>query len=477
MEITNWLWPVPFTTTSNLSRGYFHYSDNNYHHGLDICTSGIAGKKVYASKAGTVTNIYSGCKNVDAYNTKVSCSSYTGCKCNNYGYDNNDYSVGYCNWGLGNAVIVRHSDSTESDGYSYSQYVHLTEIYVQEGDVVKKGQLLGTVGSTGQSTGAHLHYSLAISNSSVSGGRVNNNPDVIAYDTSVEVTFDLNYSGSTSIYMAFDPEKSYGYMPTPSRTNYRFDGWYTDREGGTKFTTTTNVPNYPHTLYAHWTYVSYVTFDYNYTYSPSPKTVELVPGIAYGSNMPNPSRTNYRFDGWFTNREGGSEHTPSTNVSGWTEYTLYAHWTWMAAVTFDLNYSGCPANQTALYEPQKKYDSLPVPSRAHFRFDGWYTSKEGGTKFTESTTVPGYAHTLYAHWTWMIEVKFYRNYSSSDNTITKTEYYQNGSVYGTSMPEPTRSGYIFRGWYAGRTGEGTAYNPTRSVPSYDHNLYAYWEKT
>jgi uncharacterized repeat protein (TIGR02543 family) len=148
----------------------------------------------------------------------------------------------------------------------------------------------------------------------------------------------------------------------------------------------------------------------------------------------------------------------------------------MATVTFDLNYSGCPTYQTQPYEPHKVYGSLPTPSRAHYRFDGWYTSREGGTEFTESTTVPGYAHTLYAHWTWMIEVKFYRNHSSSDNTITKTEYYQNGSVYGTLMPEPTRSGYIFKGWYASRTGEGSVFTPTSSVPSYDHNLYAYWVK-
>lgn len=480
METTNWLWPVPFTTS--ITQYYTGRYEDRKHSGIDIASSNITGKNVYASKDGVIDRIFTGCNNVDGYGNKVSCNSSNGCKCNNYGYINyydEDgiflYTLGYCNDGLGNAVIIRHTDSTEASGHSYSQYVHLTDIYVKAGDVVKKGQLIGTVGSTGESTAAHLHYSLSTNSNTVSGGRINNNPGVITYDPSVEVKFDLNYSGSTSIYMAFNPQESYGYLPTPSRTNYRFDGWYTDREGGSKFTTSTNVPDYPHTLYAHWTYVSYVTFDYNYEHGPTSETIAFVPGVAYGSGMPTPTRANYRFDGWFTNREGGNRHTSSTNALGWTEYTLYAHWTWMATVTFDLNYSGCPTYQTKMYEPQTAYGFLPTPTRAHYRFDGWYTSREGGSKFTTATIVPGYAHTLYAHWTWMVEVKFYRNHNSSDTTITKTAYCLGGSTYGSSMPTPSRSGYVFKGWFPERSGNGTAWTSSSTVPSYDHNLYAHWK--
>ena len=47
--------------------------------------------------------------------------------------------------------------------------------------------------------------------------------------------------------------KTYGTLPTPNRTGYSFDGWYTKEIGGTKVTETTTVGTNPPTkLYAHW---------------------------------------------------------------------------------------------------------------------------------------------------------------------------------------------------------------------------------
>jgi len=57
---------------------------------------------------------------------------------------------------LGRLIIIDH-------GYGFStKYGHLKKYFVQTGDKVRKGQIIGAVGSTGTSTGPHLHYEVHI---------------------------------------------------------------------------------------------------------------------------------------------------------------------------------------------------------------------------------------------------------------------------------------------------------------------------
>ncbi len=58
--------------------------------------------------------------------------------------------------GYGNYVIIEHED-----GYS-TLYAHMEEILTEEGETVQKGDEIGTVGSTGNSTGPHLHFELRL---------------------------------------------------------------------------------------------------------------------------------------------------------------------------------------------------------------------------------------------------------------------------------------------------------------------------
>ncbi|WP_267242000.1 M23 family metallopeptidase [Streptomyces sp. PR69] len=57
-------------------------------------------------------------------------------------------------WGgaYGNEVVIRHNDGT------YSQYAHLSALSVSSGQSVSAGQQIGLSGSTGNSTGPHLHF-------------------------------------------------------------------------------------------------------------------------------------------------------------------------------------------------------------------------------------------------------------------------------------------------------------------------------
>ena len=67
---------------------------------------------------------------------------------------------------LGNVVVIRHeADGENEKGEPYkvpgkyrTEYGHLDKILVKKGDKVKRGDQVGTMGSTGRSTGPHLHY-------------------------------------------------------------------------------------------------------------------------------------------------------------------------------------------------------------------------------------------------------------------------------------------------------------------------------
>ncbi|MFI7101725.1 M23 family metallopeptidase [Streptomyces sp. NPDC050161] len=52
----------------------------------------------------------------------------------------------------GNAIVIKHDDGT------YTQYAHLSQIQVQVGQQVSTGKQIGLSGSTGNSTGPHLHF-------------------------------------------------------------------------------------------------------------------------------------------------------------------------------------------------------------------------------------------------------------------------------------------------------------------------------
>lgn len=125
----NWYFPVPGfnTITAVFGANYDPWNTGvtSYHSGTDIAGSGIAGTDIGSMSSGTVI---------------VAATGW------NYGY--------------GNYVIVDHGTSN-IDGSTYkSLYAHMQTIEVEVGQVVAMGQTLGTVVTTGNSTGYHLHLEL-----------------------------------------------------------------------------------------------------------------------------------------------------------------------------------------------------------------------------------------------------------------------------------------------------------------------------
>lgn len=148
------------------------------------------------------------------------------------------------------------------------------------------------------------------------------------------VTFDPNGGRVSPASTAVTIGKKYGPLPTPNRTGYSFDGWYTKETGGTKVTETTTVgENLPATLYAHWIAKKYlVTLNANGgkidTTSGQVSTKSYT--ATYGSKynfLPRPIRTGgYNFDGWYTDQTNGTKVESDTTVTTAKDHILYAHW-------------------------------------------------------------------------------------------------------------------------------------------------------
>jgi murein DD-endopeptidase MepM/ murein hydrolase activator NlpD len=65
------------------------------------------------------------------------------------------------NLGYGNLIVIDHGDGCQS------LYAHLKDFNVKNGDTVIKGQTIGHVGSSGTSTGPHLHFEIIVKGDSV----------------------------------------------------------------------------------------------------------------------------------------------------------------------------------------------------------------------------------------------------------------------------------------------------------------------
>lgn len=110
-------WPLPYTHTLTST---FGTRWGRLHGGLDISDGGVYGQPIYASASGTVT--FSG-------------------------GDNSGY---------GNYVIIDHGS-----GYT-TLYGHCSSLVAVTGQYVNQGDLIGYVGSTGNSTGPHLHFEIRL---------------------------------------------------------------------------------------------------------------------------------------------------------------------------------------------------------------------------------------------------------------------------------------------------------------------------
>lgn len=188
---------------------------------------------------------------------------------------------------------------------------------------------------------------------------------------------------------------------TLSRPGYLFKGWYLDDTFTTLFSENGNdatMPSKNISLYAKWEALSYtINFDANEG-ELSTTSMTVLSDVEIGE-MPVPTRTYYTFDGWFTEKEGGTQVTAETVLARTDNLQLYAHWTLNSfIVSFDPNGGTVKMNELRAYCGES-LGELPVPTRDYYTFAGWYTTATDGTRvYGDEKYSVASDFTLYAHW-------------------------------------------------------------------------------
>lgn len=299
---------------------------------------------------------------------------------------------------------------------------------------------------------------------------------------------DTTVTGDLTLYAVWDPDdyslffntqggdpiepmlieygEAFPELPTPTKTGYTFDGWFTGPEGSP---TAEPFPDEEfvdgnETAYAHWTAIEYtLTFDSN-----GGTAVEAVTGD-YDSTFPapeaNPTRVGYTFDYWYVE----DENTPydfDTLVT--LDLTLTAKWT---PLTYSVIYveNGGPnvSNGTV------QHDQLVTPPEMSpwmgYTFEGWFLDDdtfEMEYDFTEPATGN---LILYAKWT-INEYTLTFDTGGFDEVPSDTALYQ--QTFDMPEGDPERVGYSFGGWYTDDTFT-TEYDFSTLVTG-DRTVYALW---
>lgn len=215
-------------------------------------------------------------------------------------------------------------------------------------------------------------------------------------DDEVKHLVEFNTMGGSTIESREVLEGDLVVRPTdPTLSDHSFKGWYKEDNHVTEWRFTIDKVEGPMTLYAKWELNEelpvekvVVTFDFNFSGSQAPTTVEIDENTKV-TNVPSlPSRNDFEFVGWSTSRTEFKEFDLNTLLT--TNLTLYAFWNStkeVFTVTIDLDYDG--KIETMEVEDGQLLE-LDDPSRENYLFLGWLVNDVAfnlETPITENITL------------------------------------------------------------------------------------------
>ncbi len=372
------------------------------------------------------------------------------------------------------------------------------------------------------------------------------------------VTFDANGGSVNPASMTAEVGKTLS-LPTPTRADYRFTGWYTEAIGGTPVTNQTIIQE-DMTLYAQWTEIAGSVWE-PYPSTANWNSVDLGSGHTGNQTIEfvvtpleakqdgsifftgqntllsdwghAPIAIRFYTNGYFEARNGGSymatnqiayeaneSYTVTVDIDLENKkYNVYVTGSdgekQLLAAGFDFrtgaqqitdigkvcarggagvaegkfviedltiqagselevfhtvtfNANGGSVSPDNMLIPSGGTLDLPIPTRSHHEFKGWFTASTGGNPVTNETTFKQDT-TIYAHW----EIQTYTITLDAHGGEVTPAIMTVESGKTLSLPTPTRDGYRFKGWFTEGTGGTQVTNQT--VFTQSMVLYARWE--
>ena len=196
-------------------------------------------------------------------------------------------------------------------------------------------------------------------------------------------------------------------LQAPTKTGYKFVGWYTDNGYDNSITKIANGTYGNIELYAKWEIITYtITYNVNGATHSNPTTYTVETDLAY---LADATLKGHTFGGWYKESAystrvyqiGGGETGNITLYAKFTAntYDVYLDGTDEASfdVSFNLNGgSGTIAKQTITESNSLKYPT--IPTRSGYAFGGWYADKDCAGDLYDFTALITSDITLYAKW-------------------------------------------------------------------------------
>lgn len=190
--------------------------------------------------------------------------------------------------------------------------------------------------------------------------------------------------------------------------------------------------------------------------------------------LASPTKTGYTFGGWYDNASFTGTAVTSIPTGSTGNKTYWAKWTAdVYAITYNLNGGVNSASNPTMYSVTSAAITLAAPSRTGYSFGGWYDNS--GLTGTAVTTIPTGStgnKAFWAKWTVVGYVITY-NLNGGTNSASNPASYTSTSATIT-LAAPSRTGYVFGGWFdnSGLTGTAVSSIPTGSTG--DKTFYAKW---